>query len=524
MSIEDSNNFSDTIIPTSEIMLYNSLYEGLGIPDKWIENCVKVDAAETTKEYLRRNFPRANYMRRAIKRMVSSIPDVKIIYAPKDDEANEVEPVDPKLPTPDPANPPITPKPKKVNPQVQEVQDLIDEMISRKNWEGDMDFCAAVPFWREMAFVNGDLFIKLPTQGDKEADPGAVITERMPSYYTRLNTSEVRRKQITGYRFQYPIGNTAFQDDPQGQRVRLEIITQDKWLVQDGTNNSQGEFIPEGAPVLNQALSYGFIPVAHFCWEPRESSARGLPFMKALWQKALHIYSTTMTRRLGNKFNATPIIVRLNATGELPTLEPGEVVDLFDVSPVAKADMKAISGTLNDRSIRDEYLDALKEFNAEALLPSEDKDDLGSSGAQSGKALAHLGKAMVAYREMFTTNEGSFYVRLIWMMLKIEGVEVELEDLSAHYGEIQEPDDTVKLQKADLLFSQGFIEEALRTLDYDDEMVDALMAQMQAQKTKDAQAFMAGTPKLDENGNPVPFAPEKVPAAKAPAVPAPAGS
>lgn len=496
-----NRNFSNENLTTQQIMLILNLYYGIGIPDWFLENVVSPDLSNADKAEIRRNFPRANYLAWIIERVAYSMPMFEVTYSPKNKPAKEKAEF---TPTGDPEKDKAGKEQFEADQAIEseaaesavaakreKIEDLIRQMQERQIWEGEQDFWASVPLWRIFLFLCGDTFAKLPWDDDVEG----IAPERMGPQYTMIQLSGKRKKAIGGYRFEYPIGTLSFTTDPLGENTRIEVITKEKWTVTDTTVQSTGgpRKEKEGAPAQDlKAKNVDFIPVSHMAFKEREDHPRGLPFALAIMDKALHIYAIQLTRRLGNKYNGAPIIVRLNASGSAPNFRPGETHDVYDKSPLHKADVKAVGGGLSMQSTEEEYQDAIKELEDLAFLPHEGRDQTAVLSAPSGQASEQLSKSQVAFRESFTRKEGSFYGDLFYKMLKLEGAEVERTEITCQYDPVTQPTAEQKQTRAETLFAQKFMRQALTEMGYEEDQIDGMIEERDEEVQKANDAFMAG--------------------------------
>jgi len=496
----DQKNFSNEMLTTQDILLMLNLYNGFGIADWFINNVVSEGLSESEKRDIKRNFPRMNYFAWIIDRVAYSMPGVDILYQPDMDDIPDFTPqvADPLNPASDPAALAATnaaakaayeadKKAKKAKQQesVEEMDEVIREIMERQTWEGEKDFWSALPLWRIFLLICGDTFVKLPWDDIMEG----IMPERMGPQYSMIMLSGRRKKEIGGYRFEYPLGGTTYTPDPLGENTRIEVINAKEWTISDSSKGGKLEEV-KNQPV--PAELDGLIPVAHMAWKEREDHPRGMPFMRAIMEKCLHIYSIQLGRRIGNKYNAAPIIVRINAAGSPPSMNQGETHDIYDKSPMHKADVKVVGGGLSMQSTEQEYKDAIEELENLAFLPHEAQERNSMSVSPSGKASEMLSKSQVTFREAFTKGEGSFLCDLFYKILILEGYKCERKDITAQYDSIQQPTAQQKQDRANELFAEGFIQQGLREMDFEEEQIDKMMLERSSEKQSSVSQFMSG--------------------------------
>lgn len=441
-------NFSNHIITTKDIEGLLGLLEGDGIFDFWRLNVAHPDMGQTAIDTLRRLFPRANYLREVILKLSWTIPvpAVKIREDMPDAEAEKLE-------------------------------ELIKELMERRYWEGDKTFWAAVTWWRPFVFTTGDLCVKLPVVD------GQVRPERMPVQNMYISMDPDVKKKILGFKFRYPTGTQQYTEQGSAVNWVIETIEQGLW-----TREIQG--LVEELPCPKD-----FIPVAHMAWEEREDFPRGLPLMLRLADKALHVYTAALDRRLGNKMGSVPLYVLLNAVGDLPTPAPGAVYKLKTENPTMPADFKAVGTSYSDTSIRSEYVDAMRELYEEAFLPFQ-MDKAGNvQQLPSGKALQMLSADQVKYREAFQTVEGAFLEDLIRKALTLEGVPTKPGDFILEYESLVSPDPGDRRADAQFWLDAGLPEQAFLTMGKDEEQARKLAKEVE---DKRAEELLATADKLDQ--------------------------
>lgn len=488
-----TRNFAQDNLTTEDIQQILRIYEGDGIPDWFLKHVASPDMDDATKQELKRNFPHDNYLQWIIDRVAYSMPMLDVAYQPKQVKAKAFEPSGDEEADKEAKAAYDTEQEgtKTAGAKKKETIDAaIRQLQERQMWEGEKDFWGAIPAWRIFLFLCADIFVKLPW--DEKLD--CVILERMSPQYSKITLSEEHKKFIDGYRFQYPIGGSTFEADPLGENTRIETITQTTWTIVDSGKGGRLTDVKE-SPV-----KVDFIPVAHMAFKERENHPRGLPFAKALMDKILHIYAIQMTRRLGNKYNGAPIIIRLNAAGRAPNFRPGETHDVYDKSPLHKADVKAVGGGLTLASTEEEYKDAIKELEDLAFLPHEGREMTASLSSPSGSAQEQLSKSQVAFREGFTRAEGSFLGDLFYKILILEGHRVERSEIVCQYESVKQPTSGQQQTRADMLFEQKFARQALREMGFEDEQIEKMLKERdeESQRSMDEMMLRAKQTGIEE--------------------------
>ncbi len=502
--MSSTRNYSNANLTTEAIQQILNIYNGVGIADWFISNVVSSALTTDDKDEIKRNFPRANYLQWIVDRVAYSMPMLEVVYSPKDEEGPE----EPKPTGNEEADAQAAEEYKvakaeheaKGDKKREAIEAKIREMQERHVWEGDKDFWASVPLWRIFLLLCGDTFAKLPW--DEELD--GVAPERMSPQYSMIMLSGKRKKQISGYRFEYPAGSITYSPDPVGENTIIEEITATSWKVTDSSSGGK-KLTPRGDKMKPEAMAaLKDIPVSHMAFKEREDHPRGLPFANSVMDKILHIYAIQLTRRLGNKYNGAPIIVRLNAAGRAPTFRHGETHDVHDKSPLHKADVKAVGGGLSLASTEVEYQDAIKELEDIAFLPHEGRDQTSTLSAPSGQASEQLSKSQVAFREAFTRIEGSFYGDLFYKCLRLEGVDVSRSEITCQYDNVKQPTARETLDRANVLFEQKFIRQGLTEMGFEEDQIDAMLIEREEESQRAAADFMLKNPQLDDEGNPIP--------------------
>lgn len=444
-------NFSNHIITTKDIEGLIGLLEGDGIFDFWRLNVAHPSMDQSAIDTLRRLFPRANYLREVVLKLswTIPIPTVKMSDELSDEQAEALE-------------------------------EKIHEIMDRRYWEGDKTFWAALTWWRPFAFTTGDICVKLPVVD------GQVRPERMPVQNMYISMDPDVKKKILGFRFRYPTGTEQYTE--QGSAVNWVIETIEKGLW---TRELQG--VTENLPCPKD-----FIPVAHLAWEEREDFPRGLPLMLRLADKALHVYTAALDRRLGNKMGSVPLYVLLNAVGDLPSPAPGAVYKLKTENPTMPADFKAVGTAYSDTSIRSEYVDAMRGLYEEAFLPFQ-MDKAGNvQQLPSGKAMQMLSADQVKYREAYQAVEGSFLEDLLIKALTLEGVEVKAGDFVMEYESLVSPDPADRRADAQFWLDAGLAEQAFVTMGKEPDEAKKLAKQVDDQR---AEELLATADKLEQKAS-----------------------
>ena len=405
------------------LLVYFQLYDEISAwPDYFLTQRGSSEMTDSQKDYIKKNWPAADHFRRTIKRLATSVPAF----------------------TWDGKN--------------QAAVDKMTEISARPMWEGAQTLQGVMADWRAWLFVGAATYVKLPLVN------GKVKPERMPPYYARLEMSQNSRKEIIGFNFRYQVGTAGiFTSNASLSAMITEQITANSWTVNE---KPQGDFIKSGID---------FIPVAYMAWEPRESSAIGVPLSERVIQKVLHVYSVGVDKRMANKLSGFPVGVGTNVTGLPTAIPPGTNLSLNDKSPTQKADFKFANPIINMQDgLNLEYDQALRELSETAYLPFEGKEGAGSAQPASGRAMQMLSAGQIAYRTQFILAEKSFLEDMAYKCLRIEGVKVERGDVTAKYDGFGEDQRSV-LEKATLLFGQGLVHEALKVLGYDQEHIQAIL-------------------------------------------------
>jgi hypothetical protein len=455
MATSTTENLSNAVAPTSLLEQYLSLFEGDGIAEWWISNVMDPNAGQDQKDYFTRNFPRSNPVRRAILRLAMSMPTVRICAADTEEAENLGE---------------------RGKERREEIQAAIDELVERPTWEGEKTLQAALEYWRKLVLVVGDVPVKLPVV--RNSDKTLVVQpERMQAQRMKVLPHPTRRKVVEGYQFQYLAGGQ-FSDAGSGEQMIIEEIYRSKWIVKnpDGTEK-----------VFNYET--GFIPVACLRWEERDEFPRGLPLIKGLLDVLRHLLS---------------VPVRKNAGGPAPTFRPGVTLDISDAQLGQTCDFKLEGGNLDLSALEQEYKDARMELNEEAFVPNEAQDQGTAVQGRSGKAIEQMSQSMIAYRESYTTVEGSFLRELIFKTLYLEGKIADLKptDIRIEYGPVQKPtlDDQIKL--GNFFVDAGFMREALLAVGVEEDQVDSMIEEKNARAldaTRRMTGLMAGKPEPEDD-------------------------
>lgn len=465
-------NRSDDVLDTTSIERLISLYED---PEAWveyfIEKCCKVGTPEGVKENIRKNFPYSDDFRSTIKRMACSIPGFRwaVRKGLQDDAAEDG-----------------TEKPEGDEGEQSLEEQLINaanDMSALRIWEGDKSLWAANGNWREFVLLTGDTFIKLPYISAVKT----CLPERMASQDSRIKSSPGSRKGIAGYMFQYRLGDEEGGYSQGGLKTDMvvEVVTAEKWTVQE-----PGEVEKE------IALSYGFIPVSHFGWEEREGNPRGLPLGLRLAKKCLHLSMVQFGIRMGSKLNSFPVGVFKNVKTGIQELYPGIMLELDDISPQLQASFKFEGGNLNLSSLENELDGAKRDLAKLAFLPFEGKEGAQNAQPASGRAMERLTAAQVAYRVNFLLAEASFLEDLAYKFMVVSknplGKGMKRGDLTPIYDGFDE-DQTGTLERAKLLFQEGFIEDALRLLGYEEEAIERMVVEAKQNKLDNLSAMFMGS-------------------------------
>jgi len=444
-------NYSNNVLTMKDIEGLIGLFEGDGIFDFWKANVCSPDISDTDAANLRRNFPRANYLREVVLKLCWSIPIPKV----------------------------------KVSHELaghEELEAKIKELLERKHWEGQKNFWAALPWWRAFVFVTGDVCVKLPMVD------GIVKPERLPSQLLQIKTDPDVRKKITAYRFRYLQGNSTFTDQGENTLQVIETISEGSWTIE---RNGVTEDVPTRADLL---------PISHLAWEEREDFPRGLPLALRLADKLLHVLTAALDRRLGNKMGSVPMYVLKNAQGTLPARAPGAVISLKQENPWAVPDFTAVSSSFSDASLRSEYVDALRELHEAAFLPFELDQQGQNVGPQSGKAIQLLSKDQVKYRESYQVVEASFLEEVIIKSLALEGTVIKPGDICVEYESMISPDPNERRADAQFYLDAGLTEEALTTMGKDEDEAQKLAVTIEDKKAEQL-LTMAGADKPNPADN-----------------------
>ena len=499
-----ATNFSNNQLTTKQIEGLIGLFEGNNPFDFWWENVGRKGVDNETRDNLRRNFPRKNYLREIILKLAWSIPTPQIEAAADLPESRQ-----------------------------KEINERLQELLTRREWEGNKTFAAAITWWRAYTFVTGDCFVKLPSEVDRDAEtlqypipfnaldvnsndgngsagvgvgtdqtavrsagllggqttisnnspadvanavPGQAqvgdnanepavepigpllcFPERMPAQRTYIKMHPEIRKMIVGYRFQYYLGTGQYTEQGDMSQLVTEYIENDLWTIT----------LPGKGPVIYK--THGLLCVAHMAWEEREDGPRGIPLALRLVDKILHIYSVMMDRRMGNKMGSVPMYAVLNATGNIPPIAAGSIWGLKTEVPWAKSEVLVLDSKFSDESLQREYRDARRELYHDAFLPFEEDKESGHIGEKSGKALQMLSLDQVKYRENYQEVETSFLQELCAKAITIEGLAIDEDEIAVKYDPLVMPDFTETLAKAEFFYDGGFEKEGLETMGVDED-------------------------------------------------------
>lgn len=442
-------NFSNNIMNTKTIEGLIGLFEGDAVFDFWLANVASSSISDSDKDNLRRNFPRSNFLREVVLKLCWSIPMPKI---EPDDDLPEGE--------------------------YKALDEKIEALLDREQWEGRKTFMAALPWWRAFVFTTGDLAIKLPVI------EGLCQPTRMPVQNMQILMDPDVRKVIKGFRFRYKVGSDNYTDQGDETMQVTETIEEGSWEIEK-----------EGK--TTKLPTKDILPVAHMAWEEREESPRGLPIALRLADKLLHILSVTLDRRMGNKMGSVPMYKLLNAQGTLPTRAPGAIISLKTEVPFAPADFAAVESTFTDGSLRSEYVDALRELHEAAFLPFELDNNAGTVDKHSGKALQLLSKDQIKYREAFQAVEGAFIKDLIKKALYMEGTEIQDDDLCVTYEPVVSPEPSERRADAQFYMDAGLEDKALETMGNDEDERKAMVAELEQKR---AEALLTQQSLLEAGG------------------------
>ncbi len=458
-------NFSNNVINTRAIEGLIALFEGDGVFEFWAANVANPNLDAVTFALLKRNFPRANYLRQVILKLAWSIP-TPMVEASHDLPKAERKALNKRL----------------------------KELKSRREWEGTKTFDAAVLWWRAWAFVTGDVFVKLPLAVDDEGEL-AVFPERLPAQRTYVKMNPDVRKVIDGYRFQYYLGSGMYTEQGDMSLLTTEWITRDEWRIERANVKVDKSGQITEKRVIGEELvdTLGMLRVAHLAWEAREDGPRGVPLALRLADKALHVMTTALDRRLGNKMGSVPVYKLLNSQGEIPALSPGAVISLKTESPHAPADFSAVTTGFSDDSLQREYKDAKRELYDEAFLPFDEDKETGAT-QPSGKALQMLSKDQVKYREAFQIEETSFLQGLFSKCLTLEGEEVDEDDICIKYDDDVTPNATERLAEAQFFQDAGYEEKALMIMGVEEEEAKAMVT---GKAERQAEELLANAENID---------------------------
>lgn len=442
-------NFSNNIINTKTIEGLIGLFEGDQVFDFWLANVASASLSETDKENLRRNFPKAGFLREVILKLCWSIPMPKIEPSEKLDKA-----------------------------AYEALEEKIEVLLGQERWEGHKTFEAALPWWRAFVFTTGDLFVKLPVVD------GTCYPTRMPSQNTQILMDPMVRKVIKGFKFRYKVGSDLYTDQGEETLQVVETIEEGMWDIDKNGKHETFE-------------TQGILPVAHLAWEEREESARGLPIALRLADKLLHVMSVMVDRRMGNKMGSVPMYKLLNSQGTLPPRAPGMVVALKTEVPFAPADFDAVASNFTDASLRSEYVDALRELHETAFLPFELDNNSGAVDKHSGKAIQLLSKDQIKYREAYQAVESAFIKDLIQKALHMEGTELQDDDISVTYEPVVSPEPSERRADAQFYWDAGLEDKALATMGNDEDERKKMLGELE---DKRAEALLVQQSAL-ENGD-----------------------
>lgn len=460
MALDSSPNYAQKIITSQSIQENLNLFEGIGIPEWWVKNTKASTLEQSRKDALIRSFPRSRLLRKVTMSLAWSIPMPTICAAEEVDETEDFE---------DEAMAVVNKKKKEAREKrKEEVDARIKELINRRTWEGELDLMSALPWWRCNSFVTGSTFVKLPTLAENGAT--VVIPERMPSEYSKLLVDKARIKVISGFEFRYPVGQDGdgFQDDPKGTAEVCERYYPGKWIIVRSPEEPEGK---------TTDLPWPFIPVAHMQWEQRSLHPRGLPLFEALKDVFLWVLSVKVDRRQAGRFTGNKMFVRKNATGSLPTVKDGAIVDIKDLSPVKKAEFTALEVNTDTASLEAENNDAIRELYETAWLTAPIDEQAGAGQVQSGAAKRVGSKDELKYKTAFILEEGRFLVDLLVKSLTMEGFPVEPKEIRCDYDMSVEPEPAERRADATFYKDSGFDEESLRAMGKEEDELAEMIAE-----------------------------------------------
>ena len=476
-----------------DLRLLLDLYENEDFFDAFIAEVAATGADDSETSYLRRHFPRGNWIKQIIQEMAYGLPMIKVRFldaegVPLEDTRGE----DGKL---------------KKNKEKEDLDSWLRRKFDVPGWEGNGNFWSAIYYWRELIFLTGRMVVKIIAEvgtvpeerkGDAEGKYLAV-PQRIPQLASDYILSEKDRKMIVGWLFSYSYMGGSEGSGASNINVR-EAVNQVEWLRWVG-NASTAETTPLPA-------EWGFVPVSYMAWEMLEGEPMGKPYGMRIYKKILNILSTLFDIRNANRKSSDPVDVIINA--DLPAgtrVKAGGQLHLNAKMPGEQVDYKKVGlqGDLN--SLFKELDVQLRDLRADAQLPPVGQSDLASSDPSSGKAIQSLSAKQIKYRMAYMTAECAFWQDLIWKMSVIEGKGLKREQILVEHEPIMPPDSQTLKDDSDFFANNGMLKEAMRRRGVEEDRVDSLMVEKEDQADKAAEAMLKGSgmedAEFDGEGNPI---------------------
>ena len=463
----DSTNISASDLTTrrrvqpGEIIQLLDLYESDDFFNFWLSNVADSTMAEATKTLMRRHFPRGNWLKRIIQRMVNSLPDFKMKFTkPDGSEMDEKERI--------------------------EWEQWLKGEFDRSGWEGKDNFKQAKVFWREMLFLTGRLVVKHVAEKDEVTGKMRDCIQRMPQTGIDYKLSDDDRKCIEEWRFAYLSTGGSGLYASQSIMV-IETMNANQVLITENgiVEAEKGE--PGKTTGDFQIPPEVGIPVSFMAWEKLEGEPLGIPYGRRIAKKLLNILSILTDMRTANRKNSDRTLAFINADGLSEDIGGGGAVQLTSRYPGQQVDVKELGGNLQIDSLFKELENALHDLYEDASLPFPGRDQLTIAPSSSGKALQILSAPMVEYRNAYLPEEKGFVEDMVHKMAIIAGRQIERAQINCIHEPVQQPGGRAKDDDARFFAEYDFIEEALRHKGVDVNQIPQLMkerAAYQALKAK----------------------------------------
>ena len=321
--------------------------------------------------------------------------------------------------------------------------------LSSRNFGGGRSFWEALPGYYLTQENCGTLFLKLLVKG------GSVSVQKIYSQDVKVVVDEKNYFDIKKFIFEWDETVTLEGSGLRTVRMKEEIDDKSFSLFMDSR------------PVKRERHGFGFIPVIRILREEVEGSPYGRSGIEDLIEGQLAVDMALTKRAWATKYNS----FRVWAPKESGHVEPGTSITISPgaLSPIP---IEAVGGDVDLSAVERELQDALDHLYRLGSVPRKLREEIAAS-ATSAKALNTLLESLKRYTEKKLVYLRRGFEELIEKFLAVK-FGATLFSATVSFPSLSGEDPEHLLARAQFLAEHGFLNEALKELGFDEQLVEKM--------------------------------------------------